>query len=103
MSKLNKMDEKYKEFSQIQVNLYEAEKLVKGQFSEKAITDFSKERFDNGQDKKARKQLDLSFYIDQMKTDEEDMRYYLLLGIMCFISFCITAVTYSYLNKEGIK
>ena len=47
MSKLNKMDEKYKEFSMIQVNLYEAEKLVKGQFSEKAITDFSKERYDN--------------------------------------------------------
>ena len=77
----------------------EAEKLVKGQFSEKAIIDVGNERLDYEQDKIAKKKLDLSFYIDQMKSDEEDMRYTILLGVMCLISIFITGLSYSYLNR----
>ena len=95
MSELPKIDEKYKEFSNIEENLMYIEKAVLSQFSEEAIKEVQGQMIQYNQEKKRDEQFRINILQEKAKIDEGTNNLALFLGFVCFVSFFITGLSIS--------
>ena len=95
MSELPKIDESYKEFSNIEENLMYIEKAVLSEFSEEAIKEAQGQMIQYNKEKKRDEDFKINILQEKAKIDAGTNNLFLLLVLICFVSFFITGFSIS--------
>ena len=100
MASIGKASQKYKEFSIIETNLLDAEKMVSKKFTADAIDEFQIQRISLSDETKKKKDLLKRSQLSKTKIEQEDMSWVMILGGVCTVSLLLAGYsTYCFMKQ----